>query len=76
MVDFVKKQDLMTLSFENQVISQFLQLPPDFKDARKHLIYVVTDKNLYCVQRVWNIVGRAGKRLTVAKTSNESLRPG
>lgn len=72
MVDFVKKQDLMMVNFENQRISQFAQLPPDFKEARKQLIYVVTDKNLYCIQREYNL-GKALKMNAISSKLGQTL---
>jgi hypothetical protein len=52
--DVLKREAYMTVNFENEKIIQVSILPPEIKDAKKHIIYVLTDKNLYCCKKQRN----------------------
>lgn len=56
--DFLEREPYCAELFQGENITQMGHLPPEIKDAKKHIMYVLTDKNLYCVVKMRNIVDK------------------
>jgi hypothetical protein len=56
--DFLKRDPYMKQMFQDENVTQIGHLPPEIKDAKKFIIYVLTDRNLYCLVKQRNILDK------------------
>ena len=59
MYDFMEQDEFLKQTFPGEQVKKVVQLPRQVKDAKKHVFYVVTDSNIYCVAKTKNLFNQA-----------------
>lgn len=70
--DFMKKDPYINFSKPDEPILQVGHLPPTIKDAKKHCIYILTDKNLYVLKKQRNCLDSIMKNRSIRSPDRES----